>query len=185
MWDGRVQYNLHLFPLDQHLGLIASMPDSPDTWPPFRVPASMATREQLEAFLNLVYDHSIVSEWASPTSDEAEAASVVDLLAVVRLSDYFQFDALAEECENELDSRFEQGEMTLELVELWRFLAGSKNDRLRALALTATARCLQRNYKAAKAQLVNARLWETVQGRDWQRMFELACRKKARGDREG
>ena len=31
VWDGRVQHNLHAYPLAQHLGLVRSMPDKPDT----------------------------------------------------------------------------------------------------------------------------------------------------------
>ena len=174
VWNSRIQHDLHAYPLAKQLGLIRSMPDKPDTWPPFQIPATMASNEQLDAFIDIVYGKVRIADWVA-------AAKVDDLLGVMRLCSCFQYNWLESQCVEQLAEHFAQkksSEADDELMALWRFLSGIKNARLRAVALSATADCLKHDYGAARATMSAARVWSGMDKGDMEHMLKRACEKK-------
>ena len=169
MWDGQLLHKLHTYPLAKHLALIRTMPDDPRTWPPFHIPASMASSERLDTFLDLVYGELDADQWEC--DDEV---TVSDMLGVLQLCSYFQYDELEEQCESMIASRLQQVTDVTELVAVWQFLAGVKNDSLRTLAHTATVRCFGNSYSAAKENMAAAGVWDSMGRNDLECMLELA-----------
>ena len=175
MWDGRVQYNLHLYPLESRLELVSNMPGEPDTWPPFHIPALLVSREHVEAFIDAVYgSDENVRSWVVK-------AAVTEMLGVLRLCSYFHYDLLQTRCVEELANRLDSPtEVTPQLLAVWQFLAGIEHARLRTVALSATVLCLERNYAAVKSGLQGAGVWDSIDRSDMERMLEYLCSKGRR-----
>ena len=170
LWNTRVLYNLHHYPLHKQLGFIRSLPGRSSDWPMLEVSTSEASRTQLEQFIQLVYEPTV---WSTSTP-------LLDVYALLRLCARFQFDSLQKQCEARLTNAvnlvtYPNCHSTLAvLAPLWEFCCSVKMPAVKAIFLRGVSYCARSDHAATKAALRD--FWESMTKDELDHLYSLTSK---------